>query len=118
MSHKAQLYTAIYQYVLSQPHIAELTVEDPAEAFEDLRDQSDLKMLISQQKFMEEGFGDSGSHGGGRVGGVGKGGRSGRGGVVKKGKMGPPTDKAWAEKWRKDFKLAGVGFHAFKQPYN
>jgi len=28
--------------------VAELTVEDPAEAFEDLRDRNDLRYLISQ----------------------------------------------------------------------
>ncbi|KAG5221255.1 histone acetyltransferase [Salix suchowensis] len=37
----AELYDAIYNYVLSQPTITELTVEDPAEAFEDLRDRND-----------------------------------------------------------------------------
>lgn len=99
--------------MLSQPNIAELTVEDPAEAFEDLRDKNDLLMLLSHQRFMEEGFGgESVSHGGGRAGGIGKGGRSGRGGaatVATKGKMGPPAEKPWVEKWRKDLKIAGVG---------
>ncbi|KAJ7043083.1 histone acetyltransferase type B catalytic subunit [Mycena alexandri] len=114
--HGSELYTAIYQYVLSQPNIAELTVEDPAEAFEDLRDKNDLLMLLSHQRFMEEGFGgESVSHGGGRAGGVGKGGRSGRGGnravVASKGKMGPPAEKPWVEKWRKDLKIAGRQFH-------
>jgi histone acetyltransferase 1 len=98
--------------VLSQPNISELTVEDPAEAFEDLRDKNDLLMLLSNQRFMEEGFGgESVSHGGGRAGGIGKGGKSGRGGnatVSTKGKMGPPAEKPWAEKWRKDLKIAGV----------
>jgi len=113
----AELYTAIYQHILSQPNIAELTVEDPAEAFEDLRDRNDLGMLLSNQRFMEEGFGgEAVSHGGGRVGGVGKGGRSGRGGVAgngkvsRKGKMEPPADKVWVEKWRVDLKIAGVRF--------
>ncbi|KAJ6546965.1 acyl-CoA N-acyltransferase [Mycena capillaripes] len=113
--HGSELYTAIYQYVLSQPNIAELTVEDPAEAFEDLRDKNDLLMLLSHQRFMEEGFGgESVSHGGGRAGGIGKGGRSGRGGntsVIAKGKMGPPTEKPWAEKWRKEMKIAGRQFN-------
>ncbi len=76
-----------------------MTVEDPAEAFEDLRDKNDLQMLLSNSKFMEEGFGEHAvSHGGGRVG--------------KKravtGKLNPPTNKAWAEKWRRDLKIAGV----------
>ncbi|KAF8191454.1 acyl-CoA N-acyltransferase [Mycena galopus ATCC 62051] len=113
--HGSELYTAIYQYVLSQPNIAELTVEDPAEAFEDLRDKNDLLMLLSHQRFMEEGFGsESVSHGGGRAGGIGKGGRSGRGGngaEIAKGKMSPPGDKPWMEKWRKELKIAGRQFN-------
>ncbi|KAJ7090351.1 histone acetyltransferase type B catalytic subunit [Mycena belliarum] len=112
--HGSELYTALYQYILVQPNIAELTVEDPAEAFEDLRDKNDLLMLLSHQRFMEEGFGgESVSHGGGRAGGIGKSGRSGRGGnatVSVKGKMGPPVDKQWAEKWRKELKIAGRQF--------
>ncbi len=104
----AQLYKAIYQYVLSKPHIAELTVEDPAEAFEDLRDKNDLEMLQNHKQFTEEANGSSGPAGG-RVGGVGLGKRSGRGGAKQtKGKLGPPVDKTWAEKWRKDLKIAGV----------
>lgn len=104
--HVAELYKAIYQYVLSQPQIGELTVEDPAEAFEDLRDKNDLKMLLSTTSFMEAGFGqDALSHGGGRVGRVGK--TLNRGGKGK-GKMGPPVEKAWAESWRLKMKIAGV----------
>jgi histone acetyltransferase 1 len=104
----AQLYKAIYQYVLSKPHIAELTVEDPAEAFEDLRDKSDLEMLQNHKQFIGEAYGSSQSTGG-RVGGVGRAGKSGKGGAAQtKGKLGPPADKAWAEKWRKDLKIAGV----------
>lgn len=64
---------------------------------------------------MEEGFGEqSASHGGGRAGGVGKGGKSGRGGqtmtggVKGNGKLGPPANKPWVEKWRIDLKIAGV----------
>src|ERR1700761_2346006 len=97
--------------------MAELTVEDPAEAFEDLRDKNDLLMLLENQQFMEEGYGDGTvSHGGGRAGGIGKGGRSGRGGngiASTKGKMGPPAEKSWAEKWRKDLKIAGVRFRLY-----
>lgn len=108
----AELYKAIYQHILSQQNIAELTVEDPAEAFEDLRDRNDLRLLLSNQNFMEEGFGGSEiSHGGGRVGGIGRAGKSGRGGNATasiKGKMGPPSDKVWLEKWRTTLKIAGV----------
>ncbi|KAI0040276.1 histone acetyltransferase type B [Auriscalpium vulgare] len=108
--HGSELYTAIYQYVLSQPSIAELTVEDPAEAFEDLRDRCDLKMLLSHTAFMTEGFGDASvSSGGGKV-------LSGRRARVaaaaqRKGKLGPPSDKVWLEKWRRDLKIAGRQFH-------
>jgi histone acetyltransferase 1 len=106
----AELYKAIYQYIVKHESIAELTVEDPAEAFEDLRDKNDLKMLLSNQQFMTEGFGEQESHGGGRVGGIGRGGKSGRGGAKKasKGKLVPPVDKVWTEKWRKGLKIAGV----------
>ena len=88
-------------------------MEDPAEAFEDLRDRNDLRMLLSCQRFMEEGFGKTAvSHGGGRVGGIGHVGKSGKGGTsVTKGKLGPPTDKVWSEKWRTDLKIAGVNLH-------
>lgn len=108
----AELYKSIYQHILSQPTIAELTVEDPAEAFEDLRDKNDLHMLLTHSQFMEEGFGTSEvSHGGGRVGGIGRAGKSGRGGKAVdavKGKMGPPAEKVWVEKWRSSLKIAGV----------
>ncbi|THH14867.1 hypothetical protein EW146_g5517 [Bondarzewia mesenterica] len=113
--HGSALYTAIYQYVLSQSLIAELTVEDPAEAFEDLRDRNDLKMLLNHEQFMSEAFGDTSitaSSGGGKVGGVGphrrmRGKVSGKG----KGKLEPPADKVWMEKWRKELKIAGRQFH-------
>ncbi|KAJ2917657.1 hypothetical protein MD484_g2817, partial [Candolleomyces efflorescens] len=113
--HGSELYRSIYQYVLSQPNIAELTVEDPAEAFEDLRDKNDLTMLLNHEQFMQEAFGEPVSYGGGRVGGVGKAGRSGRGAQEKahagaKGKIVPPSDKTWIEKWRKDLKIAGRQF--------
>ena len=70
-------------------------------------------MLLSNQQFMAEAFGGQESHGGGRVGGIGRGGKSGRGGAKKeasasKGKLVPPVDKVWAEKWRKELKIAGV----------
>lgn len=44
----AKLYSALYQHCLSRPDVAELTVEDPAEAFEDLRDRNDLRYLVDQ----------------------------------------------------------------------
>ncbi|KIJ17147.1 hypothetical protein PAXINDRAFT_73216, partial [Paxillus involutus ATCC 200175] len=68
--HGSELYKAIYYYVLTCPAVSELTVEDPAEAFEDLRDRNDLRMLLANEQFMKEGFGTqsvTASHGGGRV---------------------------------------------------
>lgn len=103
---KAELYKTIYRYILLQQNIAELTVEDPAEAFEDLRDVNDLAMLLANETFVADGFGEAYvSHGGGRVG------KSRKGGAVApgtNGKMGPPTDKVWSEKWRTKLKIAGV----------
>lgn len=102
----AELYKAIYQYILKSPHIAELTVEDPAEAFEDLRDKNDLQMLLSHEQFMEEAFGPQDSRG------IGRARKSGRGDAgeqeAAKGKLMPPANKPWVEKWRKDLKIAGV----------
>ena len=89
--------------MLSQEHISELTVEDPAEAFEDLRDRNDLKMVLGLKRFMEEGFGTNGSSKGGRVGPIRRTKSS-----TGAGKMGPPVNKAWAEKWRVQLKIAGV----------
>ncbi|PPQ70918.1 hypothetical protein CVT24_009980 [Panaeolus cyanescens] len=105
--HGSELYRAIYHYIMQNPNIAELTVEDPAEAFEDLRDKNDLQMLFSHEKFMSEAFSQE-SYGGGRVGGVGRAGKSGKGGASAKakGRLGPPVDKIWAERWRKDLKIA------------
>lgn len=105
--HGSALYTAIYQHVLASPSIAELTVEDPAEAFEDLRDRNDLKMLIANDKFMREGFGpEAVSTNGGKVPRTKRGkARPMRAGA---GKMGPPAERAWLEKWRTELKIAGV----------
>lgn len=97
--------------MLSKPSISELTVEDPAEAFEDLRDRNDLAMLLGHAAFMSEGFGDDVvSHGGGRVKRT-----TGRAAAQRRtkgkaagGKLGPPADRAWLERWRKDLKIAGV----------
>jgi len=102
----AALYNAIYQYVLTVPTVVELTVEDPAEAFEDLRDRNDLAMLLRHTAFMAEAFG---SHDGGRVG---RARASVRAGTRAKsaGKLGPPPDRAWLERWRKELKIAGVRF--------
>jgi hypothetical protein len=59
-------------------------------------------MLISHPAFLKEGLGEE-SHGGGRVTKKGK-------GKAASGKLGPPSDKLWCEKWRKELKLAGRQF--------
>ncbi|KAF8164021.1 histone acetyltransferase type B catalytic subunit [Pholiota molesta] len=80
-------------YILKSPHIAELTVEDPAEAFEDLRDKNDLQMLLSHEQFMEEAFGPQDSRA-----------------LDGLARLVPPANKSWVEKWRKDLKIAGRQF--------
>lgn len=107
----AALYNAIYQYVLTQPAVVELTVEDPAEAFEDLRDRNDLAMLLGHTAFVAEAFGsDVVSHDGGRVGRARGSGRVGAKAKSAVGKLGPPVDRIWFERWRKELKIAGVCF--------
>ncbi|KII89281.1 hypothetical protein PLICRDRAFT_109895 [Plicaturopsis crispa FD-325 SS-3] len=105
--HGSALYTALYTHVRSRPDVAELTVEDPAEAFEDLRDACDLRMLLSHSVFIEEAFG-TGANTGGGGGKVQKGKSKARG--KGRGKMGPPAEKGWLEKWRVEFKIASRQF--------
>ncbi len=50
---------------------------------------------------MDEGFGDASTAGGPDRHGKGKGKR-------RQGKMGPPVERGWAEKWRIELKIAGV----------
>ena len=91
----AALYNAIYQYALSEPRIGELTVEDPAEAFEDLRDRNDLRMLLNHKEFISEALGGPDAVAEGKL-------------VKGKAKLGPPSDRGWVEKWRRELKMAGV----------
>ncbi|POW01410.1 hypothetical protein PSTT_12471 [Puccinia striiformis] len=44
--HGSMLYSQIFHYLLARPEVAELTLEDPSESFEDLRDKEDLKLLF------------------------------------------------------------------------
>ncbi|WVQ78755.1 histone acetyltransferase type B catalytic subunit [Cryptococcus sp. DSM 104549] len=46
--HGSKLYATLFQHMLARPEVAELTVEDPAEAFEDLRDRNDLRYLVKE----------------------------------------------------------------------
>jgi len=64
-------------------------MEDPSEAFEDLRDKTDLRMLFKHQEFLHEAYGtESGL----------------------KGKLGPPSEKSWVEGWRRKLKIAARQF--------
>ncbi|KAG0146460.1 hypothetical protein CROQUDRAFT_62728 [Cronartium quercuum f. sp. fusiforme G11] len=50
-SHGSMLYSQIFQYLLKRDDVTELTIEDPSEAFEDLRDKEDLKLLMKHKVF-------------------------------------------------------------------
>jgi histone acetyltransferase 1 len=78
----AQLYNALYDHVQDLENVAELTVEDPSEAFEDLRDRCDLVRLRDQLKDAKELKGGS------------------------------PIDRQWLEKTRREGKYAKVGSSA------
>lgn len=47
----AALYSSVYQSLLADPLVFEVTVEDPSEAFDDLRDLNDLAFLRAQPEF-------------------------------------------------------------------
>ncbi|GAA5914546.1 hypothetical protein JCM8208_001199 [Rhodotorula glutinis] len=47
--HGTALYTTCYRNILSRKEISELTVEDPSEYFEDMRDKCDLFTLVSEK---------------------------------------------------------------------
>ncbi|KAF8344073.1 acyl-CoA N-acyltransferase [Cantharellus anzutake] len=97
--HGAHLYTALHQHVMATPSIAELTIEDPSEAFEDLRDKTDLKFLLRLTDFIKEGYGFEERYEG-----------KGKERFVIGGKLGPPADKVWVETWRKKLKIASRQF--------
>lgn len=46
--HGSHLYSALFEHMVSRDDVTELTVEDPAEAFEDLRDRNDLCFLVKE----------------------------------------------------------------------
>ncbi|KAJ2900709.1 histone acetyltransferase 1 [Coemansia aciculifera] len=49
--HGSELYRHIYQTVLRTLEYADLTVEDPSEAFDDMRDRNDMRYLLQQDAF-------------------------------------------------------------------
>ncbi|ESZ94902.1 hypothetical protein SBOR_4694 [Sclerotinia borealis F-4128] len=46
-------YNAIFDYLYDDPHTREITVEDPNEAFDDLRDINDLVRLRKDERFLQ-----------------------------------------------------------------
>lgn len=107
---------------MKSPRYAELTVEDPSEEFEDLRDKADLRMLLGHKEFIGEAYG---AYTNGKLS-VGRDAKARRSlaraenddskvqerGIRKRASsvamLGPPTKKKWAERWRKELKLAKV----------
>ncbi|OBT86133.1 hypothetical protein VE02_05426 [Pseudogymnoascus sp. 03VT05] len=49
--HGARLYSTVFAHYLSDPQTVEITIEDPNEAFDDLRDLNDLIYLRSLPEF-------------------------------------------------------------------
>lgn len=82
----AALYYATYAHVASRPLVAELTIEDPAEAFEDLRDVCDLRMLERAVRLAGTGANGWPSRLDGKT----------------------VADRAWIEAKRKELKIASV----------
>ena len=58
LSIAAKLYSTLFSTVQTRPEVAELTVEDPAEAFEDLRDRNDLRFLVKERIVDDPQFAD------------------------------------------------------------
>ncbi|CED84289.1 histone acetyltransferase type b catalytic subunit [Phaffia rhodozyma] len=79
--HGSALYSAVYAYTLTISSIAELTIEDPSEIVDDLRDICDLRML---ERLVKKGEFDGKLKLDRHVG----------------------VDKAWLEAKRKELKLA------------
>lgn len=118
----AALYQAIHNFVIKSPKYAELTVEDPSEDFEDLRDKVDLRMLLAHKEFIQEAYGtgdgkhvllgkqtklkDSNGKAKEELGSSdAKASRTKSSGIAM---LGPPTKPKWAERWRKELKFAKV----------
>lgn len=118
--HGAALYQAIHNFVIKSPRYAELTVEDPSEDFEDLRDKVDLRMLLAHKEFIREAYGTHDEQMatpllGKQLGNAtvkivveaeGKGSGKTKTKSSNVAMLGPPTKPKWAERWRKELKFA------------
>lgn len=82
--HGAELYNQVVKLASQRDNVYELTIEDPSEAFDKLRDVNDFKRLMSA----EDGFLQ----------------RAGE--YVKGGALKPPIDRIWSEKERVKHKIA------------
>jgi len=49
--HGSTFYSLLYLYLLQRADIAELTIEDPSEAFQDMRDKVDYRTLVAADVF-------------------------------------------------------------------
>ncbi|KAJ1737736.1 histone acetyltransferase 1 [Coemansia sp. Benny D160-2] len=49
--HGSQLYRFIHSLVRRTPEYADLTVEDPSESFDDMRDRNDMRLLLDHNAF-------------------------------------------------------------------
>lgn len=52
--HGSELYRTVYKYVVENPNIVELTVEDPNEYFDFLRDRSDILLPFPTSVILDE----------------------------------------------------------------
>ena len=78
--HGGALYTTVYDQIRQRPSVSELTVEDPSEDFDRLRDGNDLRRLLAPSGFVET--------------------------AKKEGKLHAPVDAQWSESKRLEHKLA------------
>ncbi|KAE8225268.1 hypothetical protein CF319_g1948 [Tilletia indica] len=79
--HGPALFSHVTDQMQDRPEVLELTVEDPSEAFDKLRDAADLRRLLVPGGFEEQ--------------------------AVKEGKLSPPLDNKWSEQERRKYKIAG-----------
>ncbi|PWN45794.1 histone acetyltransferase type B [Ceraceosorus guamensis] len=79
--HGQALYNKVLDDVIASPRVMELTVEDPSEAFDRVRDGADLRRLFDG----DEGFAKR---------------------AAREGRLVPPLDQIWSEKMRSTLKIA------------
>lgn len=77
--HGAELYNTVFDRMLADPDVCELTIEDPSEAFDGLRDACDLARL-SKEEGLQQAIAD--------------------------GRLRPPIERAWSDRARAEHKMA------------